>query len=358
MWLIDITAGLNSVLLFEALFSIQEKSSLFLQKALKECGVPYLEEVSTLFSEKVTRKPFDISVFHTSMEKLPSLSFRDAVSYTSRFSPVFKKILEYSDEDTIDAFHHFLYLSIIILLEYAKQKMKVSTTIPAIGTGSPSSTLKLMKGRRVILDAQAEAVPPILAAILCHYFIPFIEVSEMRILEVRDIRMNGEKKGIRLIRGDERFGQGNGYKTGMICVLETNIDDSTSEIIAEAMNEVLTAGALDYIVIPATMKKGRMGFHIQVLTNPSDVEKIADLLLKSTSTFGIRFFFTERITMNRDIREVETSYGKIRVKQGYKGETCIKQMPEFDDLVQISRKNHIPIHILYSQIMREIKKKD
>jgi hypothetical protein len=353
MWLIDMTAGLNSVLLFEALFSIKEKCGLFLRNSLEECNVPYLEEVRPFLRE---RKQFNIKALHAGLAKYPPFNFGDAVACTGRFSSVFKKMIEYADEDTIDAFHHFLYLSMIILLENIKKTQKVTATIPGIGTASPSSSMNMLKGRQVILDAQAETVPPMLAAILLHYFVPFTDVIRMRILEVREIRKEDGKRGIRLIRGEEKSGQGIGYETGMVCVIETNIDDTTPEVIGEAMTEVLSAGALDYTVVPATMKKGRMGCYIQVLTKPEDVENIVDLLLKSTSTFGIRFFWAERLTLSRNMCEVETLYGKVRVKQGYKGKTLLKQMPEFDDLVEISRRNDIPIHVLYTQIMGEIKK--
>lgn len=350
------TAGLNSVLLLQCLLCLEEKGSVFLRESLEGCHVPYLNGISSLFGTKTTDRPLDRKRIEEVFGKYPPISHEDALACTGAYASVFGKIVLSGETGDIEAADHFLLLSIIVLLQKIKEKTEIVSTVPGIGMTSPTATMHLFKNKKIRLDAAAESVPPPLARILLHYFYPFTVSYGMRIREVREITVKGVKPCVRLIRGEGISGCGNGYDTDEVFVCEMNIDDSTPEVLAEAMQAVLSAGALDYFVVPAGMKKGRTGFFVQVLTKPEDIERIADLLLTGTSTFGIRFYRAKRFMVYRKIRKIETPFGTIRVKEGYKGRTLIKQMPEFDDLLEISRGKGVPIQQVYNRIMGEIKK--
>jgi pyridinium-3,5-bisthiocarboxylic acid mononucleotide nickel chelatase len=110
-------------------------------------------------------------------------------------------------------------------------------------------------------------------------------------------------------------------------VLEANIDDSTPQVLGYAMERLLEAGALDVTLTPVFMKKNRPGTMISVLTAPELSEHLASILFAETSTLGLRIVQAERRVLARNTAEVETSYGKIRVKYTDAGAFA----PEYDD---------------------------
>lgn len=117
--------------------------------------------------------------------------------------------------------------------------------------------------------------------------------------------------------------------------LSCNLDDMTAEAIAFAMNVLLQTGALDVWTAPITMKKSRLGTLLTVLCRPEDRESMAVLLLRHTTTIGVREHACRRYTLSRTAGVTHTPYGDVRYKtsQGY-GVTRTKY--EYDDLSRIA----------------------
>jgi pyridinium-3,5-bisthiocarboxylic acid mononucleotide nickel chelatase len=112
-----------------------------------------------------------------------------------------------------------------------------------------------------------------------------------------------------------------------ITVLEANIDDTTPQVLGYAMDRLFKAGALDVTLQSLLMKKQRPGVLLRVLANPEDQEKLAAIVFKETTTFGLRLYPVERRVEDRRHVEVETPYGKVRVKVAANGTWA----PEYDD---------------------------
>jgi hypothetical protein len=93
------------------------------------------------------------------------------------------------------------------------------------------------------------------------------------------------------------------------------------------MERLLEAGALDASLSPLQMKKNRPGSLLRVITKPELQEQLADIIFSETSTLGLRIYPAERRVEERRIVEVETAYGKIRVKVSGHGSFA----PEYDD---------------------------
>ena len=93
------------------------------------------------------------------------------------------------------------------------------------------------------------------------------------------------------------------------------------------MERLLEAGALDVTLEPVFMKKNRPGTKLSVLAEPAQIEQLASVVFAETSTLGIRIYQAERRVQARTITEVETSYGKVRVKHTPGGSYA----PEFED---------------------------
>lgn len=125
-----------------------------------------------------------------------------------------------------------------------------------------------------------------------------------------------------------------------VCELVCNVDDMTAEEISFAVEMFMNNGALDANVQSIVMKKGRGAYLIHVLCNIDDKKKFVELIFKHTSTIGIRENLCSRYILDRKIKDVETPYGKIKVKYstGYNSE---KVKIEYDDIVKIAKGNDL-----------------
>ncbi len=123
-----------------------------------------------------------------------------------------------------------------------------------------------------------------------------------------------------------------------VTIIEANIDDASPQLIAYAMELMLDAGALDAIVIPVQMKKGRPGVLVQVIADTDKREELAAILFRETTTLGIRFYAAERRVQPREWLDVHTPHGIVRVKAGTHGFA-----PEYEDARKIAEMSGIPL---------------
>ncbi|MGZ6125532.1 MAG: nickel pincer cofactor biosynthesis protein LarC [Myxococcales bacterium] len=126
-------------------------------------------------------------------------------------------------------------------------------------------------------------------------------------------------------------------------VLEANLDDLSPQLIAAALEAVLAAGALDAWVAPATMKKGRPGHLFGALAAEATRAAIEAEMFRQTSTLGIRATRVERRVLERELQEVETAYGKVRVKVGRLSGAIVNVAPEFEDCRQAAERQGVAV---------------
>lgn len=110
-----------------------------------------------------------------------------------------------------------------------------------------------------------------------------------------------------------------------------NLDDMTGEAIGFAAELLRKKGALDVYAVPIQMKKNRPGVMLCCLCKPADQEKFAMLMLKHTTTIGVRCHKFERYTLEREFYTEETPNGPVRMKRSF-GYGIEKVKPEFDDV--------------------------
>src|SRR5690606_18171518 len=101
---------------------------------------------------------------------------------------------------------------------------------------------------------------------------------------------------------------------GTHVLLEANVDDMTGEVAAHALNRVQSAGAVDVWIVPCTMKKGRPGMVFSALSDERNRARVVDAILRETSTIGVRQTFVSRVELPREVRELQTRWGAIRIK--------------------------------------------
>ena len=113
--------------------------------------------------------------------------------------------------------------------------------------------------------------------------------------------------------------------------IRTHLDDITGEHLAHAIDRLISEGALDAAASPLIMKKGRPAHLLTVLALPKDAERLASLVLRETTAFGLRLERVERRTLRREEKVVTTPYGSVRVKLGWEGEKLVQIHPEDAD---------------------------
>jgi len=126
-------------------------------------------------------------------------------------------------------------------------------------------------------------------------------------------------------------------------VIEANIDDVTGEIAGHALERLLASGALDAWSEPIHMKKGRPALKLSALVRHEDLERMGAVLLTETTTIGLRHYPVGRMEMRREIREVETPYGKVRVKLSRGPSGSVNASPEFEDCKRAAEEREVPV---------------
>jgi uncharacterized protein (DUF111 family) len=98
------------------------------------------------------------------------------------------------------------------------------------------------------------------------------------------------------------------------------------------------------------MKKGRPGFTIRCLANAAQKERLAQLILRESTTLGVRMYPVERITLRREEQEVETKYGLIRIKVAFDNEgKVLNLMPEYESCRQAAEEKQVPLKEVYQE---------
>ncbi|MBR9998090.1 MAG: nickel pincer cofactor biosynthesis protein LarC [Cyclobacteriaceae bacterium] len=148
-----------------------------------------------------------------------------------------------------------------------------------------------------------------------------------------------------------------GTSNDRITVLQTNIDDMSGEYLGtEFQDKLFRMGALDLYFEQVIMKRGRPGVVLNVLTRKENADRIADCIFGHTTSIGIRYFEAGRYELEREIKEVDTLYGKIRLKETLlPGNTQKRSKPESRDIFRIAEQENKSSLYILNQIQNSIK---
>ncbi|WP_066378301.1 MULTISPECIES: nickel pincer cofactor biosynthesis protein LarC [unclassified Anabaena] len=131
-----------------------------------------------------------------------------------------------------------------------------------------------------------------------------------------------------------------------ISVLETQIDDLNPQAIGYVFEALFSAGAVDVFTQPIGMKKSRPGILLTVICHPENLLDCETILFRETTTLGIRRTTQQRSILAREIQQVETKYGSVRVKLAWQGQASNKRIanvqPEYEDCAELARKYNLP----------------
>ena len=117
-----------------------------------------------------------------------------------------------------------------------------------------------------------------------------------------------------------------------VAVLETALDDENPQFVGALVPRLLAAGALDAMVVPSVMKKGRPGMWLVVIAAPEQAGVLARMLLVETSSLGVRVRHEERFELERRVEEVETPFGRVALKIAALPGGGERAVPEFESV--------------------------
>ncbi len=225
-------------------------------------------------------------------------------------------------------------------------------------------TMELLKGVPIHqTDIPKELVTPTGAALITTLSQEFGVMPQMRLDRVgygagtRDLQQRPNL--LRLCLG-EKVSSSNSQtthhhaETDTVDIIETNIDDMSPEITGYVTAQLFEHGALDVFLTPIFMKKNRPATQITVLCPTPRRDKLIELLLTETMTFGVRFSSANRVKLRRDFTQVETQWGTIQAKRGYLNDTLIKAVPEYEDCRQLAEQNNVPLRHIYAEALNTL----
>jgi hypothetical protein len=151
-----------------------------------------------------------------------------------------------------------------------------------------------------------------------------------------------------------RLWLGEALAAGPMIEIATNIDDMNPELYGAISQRLFAAGARDVWLTPVQMKKGRPGVVLSAIAPAGLEATLADLLLRETTTLGVRVHAVRRHEAGRDRRTVDTRYGPIQVKLKLIDGVVWGAMPEYDDCLRAAEATGIPVRLVYDEAMIQV----
>lgn len=142
-----------------------------------------------------------------------------------------------------------------------------------------------------------------------------------------------------------------------VCLLETNIDDISSEIVGFVTEKLFSRGALDVFTTPIYMKHGRPAEQISIICKVEDVQQLEKILFEEGLTFGVRRQILQRSKLARQFLTVQTEFGEIRIKTGTLGGKIVNAKPEFSDCISAAEKHKVAVKTVLDTAMAAYKKR-
>jgi uncharacterized protein (DUF111 family) len=132
------------------------------------------------------------------------------------------------------------------------------------------------------------------------------------------------------------------FERDVVAIVETNVDDTTGEVLGRTIERLTLEGAFDVSVVQYTGKKGRVGQTVRVVCGTESVDRFAQILVEETGTLGVKFTEYQRLVVPRRKITIPVAIknfrGDVHVKVS---ENRIK--PDYDEVREIADKQNIPV---------------
>ena len=200
-----------------------------------------------------------------------------------------------------------------------------------------------------------ERVTPTGAVLLRMLEVRYAKLPAMRVLKTGYGAGGRETAGqpnlLRLLVGEEDTVVTSEAES--IAVIETVIDDCNPQLLSYVSELLLAAGAWDVYRTTVQMKKGRTGVQMTVLCRPDLAPALQNLLFRETTTIGLRWRLENKVALAREFVEVETSWGKVKIKIArWPDGKIANAAPEYEDCRQLATERSIPLKQVMEEAMR------
>ena len=193
---------------------------------------------------------------------------------------------------------------------------------------------------------QGELCTPTGAALLKHFATGF---GDRPMMTVSAIGYGMGRKDFERANCVRAFLGESGGRREQVTRLECNLDDMTGEAVGFAMERLFEAGARDVYTQAIGMKKSRPGVLLSVICMPEDADRLAAVMMKHTTTLGIRREDMSRYVLDRSMETVDTPFGQVRVKTA-SGMGVTRRKAEYDDLAALAIREDVPLDTLRRSI--------
>jgi uncharacterized protein (TIGR00299 family) protein len=162
---------------------------------------------------------------------------------------------------------------------------------------------------------------------------------------------------LRAVLIDEDGMENSPYSTGAVAVMETNVDDMNPQDYQMLSELLFKSGALDVFFTPILMKKMRPAVRITCIAPLDKREQLGKIMLRHSTTIGVRWTETSRMTLHRKIVSFKSSLGTVSMKVSSWGSEVFHVTPEYEDLRALSQQKGIPLDQLRVAVLSEFNAK-
>ena len=129
--------------------------------------------------------------------------------------------------------------------------------------------------------------------------------------------------------------------------IETNIDDMNPQLYAAVSEQLFDAGARDVWLTPVQMKKGRPAVVLSALTPASRRDAVCELIMRETTTFGLRVHEIQRLEARRELKIIQTPYGSLTAKLKWIDDELLGASPEYEECRKLALKSGATVRTVY-----------
>jgi pyridinium-3,5-bisthiocarboxylic acid mononucleotide nickel chelatase len=231
----------------------------------------------------------------------------------------------------------------------------------------PPAVAELLAGAPIYsTEIEGELMTPTGAAIIATVCREYGNLPEMRVEKTAygagTRNYEGFPNALRLILGETDAAstarvtqQNHRLETHSLLLIETNIDDLSPQNLGYVMERAFELEALDCWFTPIQMKKNRPATLVSILCRKEEKEKFLGLLIRETSTLGVRVAEVERACLPREMSTAATKYGAVPIKIARYGREIVNVKPEYEEMKKIAREKRRPLREIEAEILRNLK---
>lgn len=146
---------------------------------------------------------------------------------------------------------------------------------------------------------------------------------------------------------------GGDWEKDEVVKLESDIDDASGEVLGYTMKKLMDAGALDVHFSPIYMKKNRPAYELTVICKEEKKKEMEEIIFRETTTIGIREFSSlMRSILHREEKEVDTSFGPVKVKEVTLGSEK-RRYPEYESVKKLAEEKQVPFQTIFDEAKRQ-----